>query len=271
MSVGISIRNTIAVCSWLMLITSSLAGEPMLIAHRGLLRHAPENTMPAFAACVELSLGFELDIYSSRDDQLVVIHDPSLGRTTTGPNRSVREFSVPELKRFDAGAWFHPSFRGLAIPTLEEVLSMVRQRKRGPTMIAINVKQITSAGERQLVTLVAKYGLLKESFAFEQADACSRRLKLHNPAFRIGQNVTRKNLAQHLVAGDLDVFMLSFMPTPDEVSLLRRQKKTILFNAAGATSAYYSPATWDRVKEAGFDGLLTDFVLDCRLHWQDRQ
>jgi glycerophosphoryl diester phosphodiesterase len=249
----------------------AIAGEPMLIAHRGLLRYAPENTMPAFAACVELSLGFELDVYSSRDDQLVVIHSANLNSTTNGPNRSVREFSVPELKRFDAGAWFHPSFRGLAIPTLEEVLSMVRQRRRGPTMIAINVKQITSAGERQLVTLVTKYGLLKESFAFEQADACSRRLKLHNPAFRISQNVSRQNLSQRLVPGELDVFMLSFLPTPDEMSLLRRQKKTVLFNAAGATLAHRSPATWDRVKEAGFDGLLTDFVLDCRLHWRNQQ
>jgi len=264
-------RNTVAVYAWWMLIAASLAGEPMLIGHRGLLRHAPENTMPAFAACVDLSLGFELDVYSSRDDQLVIIHDPTLGRTTNGPNRSVREFSVPELKQFDAGAWFHPIFRGVTLPTLEEVLSMVQQRKRGPTMIAINVKQITAAGERQLVTLVTKYGLLKESFAFEQSEACSRRLKLHNPAFRIGQNVSRKNLSQHLVAGDLDVFMLSFVPTPDEVSLLRQRKKTILFNAAGATPSYCSPATWDRAKEAGIDGLLSDFVLDCRLHWRGQR
>jgi glycerophosphoryl diester phosphodiesterase len=107
------------------------------------MRHAPENTMPAFAACVELSMGFELDVYSSRDDQLVVIHDATLKRTAGGPDGPVGEFTLEELKRLDAGSWFHPSFRGVRIPTFEEVAAIVSQRKRGPTMLAINIKQIT--------------------------------------------------------------------------------------------------------------------------------
>lgn len=270
MIVRSSMRFAAAACCWLMLIASSLAGEPMLVGHRGLLRYAPENTMPAFAACVELSIGFELDVWSSRDDQLVVIHDPTLGRTTNGPNRPVREFSVAELKKLDAGISFHPSFRGTTIPTLEEVLSMVQQRKHGPTMIALNVKQISSDGERQLVMLVVKYGLLKESFAFEQSDACSRRLKFCNPAFRIGQNVSQKNFSKHLAADDLDVFMLSFVPTADDVSLLHQHKKGILYNLAGPTAGYRNPAAWDRTKEVGVDYLLSDFVLDCRLHWRNQ-
>ena len=95
---------------WSVIAGVGLGGEPMLVGHRGLLRHAPENTMPAFATCVELGIGFELDLYSTRDDQLVVIHDGNLHRTTNGPDRSVREFTVAELKAFDAGSWFHPSF-----------------------------------------------------------------------------------------------------------------------------------------------------------------
>ena len=46
--------------------------SPTLIAHRGLLRHAPENTLPAFAACLELGIGFELDIRTTKDGHLVV-------------------------------------------------------------------------------------------------------------------------------------------------------------------------------------------------------
>jgi glycerophosphoryl diester phosphodiesterase len=250
------------------LVAVAEAGEPMLIAHRGLARHAPENTLPAFAACVELGIGFELDLYSSRDDQLVVIHNPNLDSTTDGPHRSVREFTVAELKRLDAGSRFHASFKGVGIPTFEEVLAVVDQRRRGPTMLALNVKQITPAGERQLVALVAKHGLLGQSFAFDQDDACSRRLKSHNPAFRIGQNVGRQDLARRLAQNDLDVFLLTALPTPEEIALLHKQQKTAVFNFSGPGPARRNPDTWERIKQVGVDGLLTDFPLECRRHWR---
>ena len=48
------------------------AGDPILIAHRGLLRHAPENTLPTFAACLALGIGFELDIRTTKDGQATV-------------------------------------------------------------------------------------------------------------------------------------------------------------------------------------------------------
>ena len=89
---------------WSVIAGIGLAGEPLLVGHRGLVRHAPENTLPNFAACVELGIGFELDLYSTRDDQLVIIHDEKLHRTTNGPDRSVREFTLAELKALDAGS-----------------------------------------------------------------------------------------------------------------------------------------------------------------------
>jgi glycerophosphoryl diester phosphodiesterase len=250
------------------LVAGVQAGEPIPIGHRGLPQYAPENTLPAFAACVELGVGFELDLYSSRDDRLVVIHSPNLNSTTDGPNRSVREFTVAELRKFDAGSRFHPSFHGVGIPTFEEILAMVGQRKRGPTMIALNVKQVTAGGERQLVALVAQYGLLDQSFAFDQDDACSRRLKSYNPAFRIGQNVSRQSLAGRLAQNDLDVFLLTAVPTAEEVALLHAKQKTVVFNFSGPGPARRNPETWDRIKQAGVDGLLTDFPLECRLHWR---
>ena len=68
--------------------------KPILIAHRGLLRHAPENTLPAFAACLELGIGFELDIRTTKDGHLVVFHDDNVQRTTDGPARSVRHMAM---------------------------------------------------------------------------------------------------------------------------------------------------------------------------------
>ncbi len=227
--------------------------------------------MPACAACVELSIAFELDVYSSRDDQLVVIHNPTPKATTNGPDRPVGEFTVAELKRLDAGSWFHPSFQGTAIPTLEEVLAMATQRKHGPTMLATNVKQITLEGKRQLVSLVAKYDLLAESFAFDQSETGSRRLKQHNRAFRIGQNVGRQDLDSRLAADDLDVFLLTCLPTAEEISRTHGKKKAAIVNFSGPSRFRRDPATWDRIKQVGLDGLLTDFPLECRLHWRNQE
>lgn len=67
----------------------------------------------------------ELDVRCSHDGTPVVIHDRTLQRTTTG-NGAVRSYTVDELKKFDAGSWFHPTFSQECIPTLLEVLSFVR-------------------------------------------------------------------------------------------------------------------------------------------------
>lgn len=242
--------------------------SPIPVAHRGLLRHAPENTLPAFAACLELGIGFELDVRTTKDGHLVVLHDDSVVRTTNGPNRSIRDLTLEEVRQLDAGSWFDQAFAGVRVPTLEETLAVVKNRKRGSTIIALNVKQLTPPGEARLVSLVEKYGLLNESFAFDQSPEMSRRLKKLNPKFRIGQNVNRNSLDARLQEDCLDVFLLTFAPTAEEVNRLREHKKQVLFNFAGPGDARRNPAVWKQVRDAGIDGLLTDYPLECRGVWR---
>lgn len=109
---------------------SYLAGAPMLVAHRGGSKLAPENTLPAFVAAVD-DWGadmLELDVRLTSDGVVVVIHDETVDRTTdgTGP---VSSMSLSELQALDAGYRFTDpdgkhSFRGrgVYVPTLEEVL-----------------------------------------------------------------------------------------------------------------------------------------------------
>ena len=109
-----------------------LAGAPLLIAHRGGSALAPENTLAAFTRAVEWWRAdlLEIDVQPSRDGEAIVIHDPTVDRTTdgTGP---VSSFSVDELKRLDAGHRFTPDggegfpFRGTGVrlSTLREVLA----------------------------------------------------------------------------------------------------------------------------------------------------
>jgi glycerophosphoryl diester phosphodiesterase len=109
-----------------------LAGAPLLIAHRGGSALAPENTLLAFERAVEWWRAdiLELDVHPTRDGEIVVIHDPNLDRTTDGRGL-VREWTLADLRRLDAGYRFTPDagtthpFRGrdIGIPTLSEVLT----------------------------------------------------------------------------------------------------------------------------------------------------
>ena len=100
--------------------------KPWVIGHRGASGHAPENTLAAFRRAAELGAAFiETDLHLSRDGHLVVIHDAALERTTNGRGL-VCDFTLAELRKLDAGSWFHPTFAGETIPTLEEVLAFGR-------------------------------------------------------------------------------------------------------------------------------------------------
>jgi glycerophosphoryl diester phosphodiesterase len=97
-----------------------------LQAHRGAAGLAPENTLAAFRLALELGVdGTELDLQTSKDGVVVVIHDDSVDRTTDGRGR-IGELTLEEIKRLDAGSRFAPAFRGERIPTLRELIDLVK-------------------------------------------------------------------------------------------------------------------------------------------------
>lgn len=93
--------------------------------HRGASAHAPENTLPAFELALEHGAdGIELDLQMTRDDELVVLHDETLERTTDG-HGWVADHSCAQLRDLDAGGG-RDGFAGTRIPLLAEVLGLVR-------------------------------------------------------------------------------------------------------------------------------------------------
>lgn len=101
-----------------------------VIGHRGNSAHAPENTLEAFRQAVALGVdALEFDVRRTADGVVVVLHDPTLDRTTDGSGR-VDHLRLDEVRRADAGARFTSDRgaswpwrdRGLRVPTLEEVL-----------------------------------------------------------------------------------------------------------------------------------------------------
>jgi glycerophosphoryl diester phosphodiesterase len=99
------------------------AMEIRLFGHRGAAGEAPENTMGGFAHALRAGMrAFELDIHLSRDNQLVVIHDATLDRTTDGSGW-VSDRSAEELASLNAAHQFPDWQEGEGIPTLEQVLA----------------------------------------------------------------------------------------------------------------------------------------------------
>lgn len=97
-----------------------------VIAHRGYSAKFPENTLIAFKEALKLGVyGIELDVHLTKDHQVVVIHDELIDRTTNGTGY-VKDYTLQQLQNFDAGSWFNPLFEGEKIPTLEQVLTLVK-------------------------------------------------------------------------------------------------------------------------------------------------
>ena len=98
------------------------------IAHRGASGSAPENTLAAFKKAIEIGVdGVELDLHGTADGEVVVIHDPSLDRTTNQCG-DVNQTTLERIRRADAGGWFAPEFVGESVPTLVEALECIGKK-----------------------------------------------------------------------------------------------------------------------------------------------
>lgn len=115
--------------------------ELLWISHRGANKECPENTMPAFARAVAMGADMiELDVRLTRDEELVIMHDAYVQRTTDGIGL-VHELTLDDIRRFDAGSWFSEAFQGTRVATLDEVL------KQWPNML-FNIELKTSPTNR---------------------------------------------------------------------------------------------------------------------------
>ncbi len=125
----------------------------LTIAHRGASRLAPENTLPAFQAALNLGVDLvELDYRVTADEVPVVLHDEELDRTTDAARRwqqshiPVAARSLAELRTLDGGSWFSEQFAGTGLPTLREALRTITarsialvERKAGPAQGCVDL------------------------------------------------------------------------------------------------------------------------------------
>ena len=124
---------------------------PLIIAHRGDVASAPENTIPAFRKALDLGAdGIELDVRLTKDEKLVVFHDRRLERTSTG-HGPVNHSTQDQVRELDAGSWYSPVFKDERPPTLDEVFESL------PADFLINVEmKVIMKGMRLIAHRVAE-------------------------------------------------------------------------------------------------------------------
>jgi glycerophosphoryl diester phosphodiesterase len=132
--------------------------QPVIFAHRGASAHAPENTLAAFElALAQNADALELDVKLSVDGRAVVIHDPTVDRTT-GSHGRVKDLTFAQLRSLDAGSFFSEKYQGEKIPLLEEVFEAVGMR----TFINVELTNYSTPRDSLVETvcaLVKQFGL----------------------------------------------------------------------------------------------------------------
>lgn len=104
---------------------------PKVIGHRGAKAYAPENTLSSIHAAADLGVEWvEVDVKLTKDGHAVIFHDEELDRCT-GVHGLMKDFTLKDVREMDAGSWYGDSFIGEKIPTLEELLNTVLERKMG--------------------------------------------------------------------------------------------------------------------------------------------
>jgi len=129
---------------------SKLSENIVIIAHRGANNVAPENTLKSFKKAIELGADYvEFDVHLSRDGEIIIMHDENTLRTT-GKDGLIKNMTLKELKKLDAG-------EGETIPTLDELIEVAK----GKVGLQLEIKATGMA--TIIVETLDNYGLIEST------------------------------------------------------------------------------------------------------------
>ncbi len=231
--------------------------RPIIFAHRGASAFAPENTLAAFELALRQGAdAIELDTKLTADGQVVVIHDQTLERTTTQAGR-VRDFSLAEIRKLDAGSHFDIAFKGETVPTLDEVLKAVGQLTFINIEIA-NYASLTDELPEKVANLVKRHKLghrvIFSSFN-PLALLRARRILQETPTGLLALPGGSGNWARSWIGGLLKYTSLHPEQrdvTPELVERAHRKGHPVFVYTVNRSDAM------KRLFEMGVDGIFTD-------------
>jgi len=200
----------------------------LVVAHRGGAALAPENTLVAFGNAIKIGVDMvECDVHLSKDGELVVMHDPDVSLTTNGTGQ-IGEMTLAEIKKLnDAAKFGNGSSPEQKVPTLSQVLDLVK----GKVGIQIEIK--VAAGnarypgiEKKVADALAARGMTDQAIVISFDFPTLKDIKAMDPRIKTGALVTAQWMSARMTQSPeqvLDEVIQAtgadyFMPTAGAVS-----------------------------------------------------
>jgi HAD superfamily hydrolase (TIGR01549 family) len=157
--------------------------RPQLVCHKGANQVAPENTYAAAQQCIDWGAEVvEIDVWTTRDGEMVLMHDAKVDRTTDGTGH-VLALTAAQITALDAGSWFDARFTGERVPLLREFLPWIKGRAR----VFIDVK---FAHPQHLLDLLNETCMHDEVFLWSGSEALMGLLHELDPTLALKVNVS---------------------------------------------------------------------------------
>src|ERR1039457_5632840 len=251
-------------CGWMktLLVLSMIAsggfGQAIQVhGHRGARAMRPGNTLPAFEYAISVGVdALELDMAVTRDNVIVVSHDPVLeAPVCTGPRQKavIHELTLAQVREWDCGAKQNPAFPkqqvvpGTKMPTLEEVFALAPKGKflfNNETKSFVDKPELTPPPE-EFARMVL------QSFDFRTLIA----MKKLAPEIKLSALYTgapKDFVAIGKEAGAGIVSPLAALVTPEQVKAAHAAGMEVL------PWTVNTPQEWERLANAGVDGIISD-------------
>ena len=256
---------------WSMVAFGGFAQTIQVHGHRGARALRPENTLPAFEYAITQGVdALELDMAVTRDNVIVVSHDPVLEApvcTGPAPKAVIRELTLAQVREWDCGAKPNPAFPkqqavpGTRVPTLEEVFALAPKGKflfNIETKIFPQKPELTPPPEefaRMVLAAVRKHHLearvVLQSFDFRTLIA----MKALAPEIKLSalyEGAAKDFVVIGKEAGAGIVSPLARLVTPEQVKAAHAAGLEVL------PWTVNTPSEWERLANAGVDGIISD-------------
>jgi len=224
----------------------------MVVAHRGASGYAPENTLSAMKKAIEMNAEMsELDVQETADGEIILLHDNTL-KKTTGVEGNIWEMNYADLKGLDAGSWFSEEYKNEPIPTMQEVIDLVKGKMK------INIELKANGHEKMLaertLRIVEANNFLDQvvftSFKFAEAD----KIRELNPKAIVGYIFGRLPKDVDVFTADVDILSVNIRTVDAEF-----MKKAKANGKVVAVWTVNKPEDMKRMIGLGVDQIITNY------------
>lgn len=228
---------------------------PLTVAHRGYSSVNPENTLAAYASAMRAGADFvEIDIQTTADGVPVVMHDPTVDRTTNGTGE-VALLDSAYVTGLEAGSWFSPAFAEQPVPTFQQMLDLM---STGASDMLLEIKERESRDDvDRVIDMILAAGVGDRIVVQSFDEDVLRYARERAPQIPIG--LVRGTLDADPVATAERLGVAYYNPSGTAVATRPSVIGDLHDAGVGVFVWIIDEAEhWSRLAEAGADGIITD-------------